>query len=523
MARRSKISDEQSRALVCEIDPSEARYARTDPQRWRQKAKGGTEMRRMLIAIISLHIASNVLAREQAAVTSPRAISLTPCGLEDVAGSASCGTLQVGENPAQEDTRRITLNIAVIPALASTPRRDPIVLLMGGPGEDAVGAGAWFLELFASVRAERDILLLDQRGAGRSSGLQCDMYSPAEDADNLRDVFPIEAVKRCERALRARADLAQYSYRHFAHDLERVRRSLGYDRLNLFAASYGTRAAQAYLKEYGSSVRTVFMGSAVPMDVSTPPEFAKAFQAALEKTFVACAADSQCRATYPNLRAEFQEVVARLDAGVYVPLDDRSKASQVTRGRFIEWLRARTYQTRSASQVPWLIHRAYVGDWAPIVEGILSDARNRVASNTAFSFGLFFSITCNEDVAFIREEDEVPAVRRTYLGVYRVRQQQAACRHWPKASLASDYRELVQSSAPTLFVSGDSDPAAPLWYTARVAKGFTNRAEVILQDKGHTEWNECVARLYDRLVQTASVRDLSASCEREPRVPFKLK
>jgi pimeloyl-ACP methyl ester carboxylesterase len=41
------------------------------------------------------------------------------------------------------------------------------------------------------------------------------------------------------------ADLTQYTYDRFAEDLEHVRRALGYGPLNLFAGSYGTRAAQA--------------------------------------------------------------------------------------------------------------------------------------------------------------------------------------------------------------------------------------------------------------------------------------
>jgi pimeloyl-ACP methyl ester carboxylesterase len=482
------------------------------------------ELRQLLIAAISLLLTTSPVATaadiDAAVPATP--LSLTPCSIEGVSGPVRCGTLQVAENPKQENGRRVGVNIVVIPALRDTSRRDPIVLLMGGPGEEATSAGPWFLELFASVRRERDILLVDQRGAGLSDGLHCDMYSPEEIAANLRDVFPRVAVERCARQLRGRADLAQYSYSHFATDLEQVRRTLGYDRLNLFAASYGTRAAQVYLKEHARSVRTVFMGSVVPMDVPTPPPLAAAFQAALEKTFAACAADSACHAAYPNLPEEFQKVLARLDAGVHVPLPGNDSEAQLTRGRFVEWLRAKTYQSRSATQVPWIIHRAYVADWKPIVEGIVSDARKRIASNTEFSFGLFFSITCNEDVPFIRKQDETSGSRQTFLGDYRVRQQQAACEYWPRASLPSAYRELVQSSAPTLFVSGDSDPASPLWYTERVARGFSNRVEVLLQEKGHTEWTDCVADLYEQLVQSASVRNLDASCEHVPRAPFKL-
>ena len=108
------------------------------------------------------------------------------------------------------------------------------------------------------------------------------------------------------------------------------------------------------------------------------------------------------------------------------------------------------------------------------------------------------------------------------LGDYRLRQQQAACRDWPKVSLPPDYRTPVRSSVPALFVSGDSDSASPLWFTERVAAGFPDRKEVILVGRGHTEWDACVARLYEQFVRSGAARELdTSSCAPLPRPPFK--
>jgi pimeloyl-ACP methyl ester carboxylesterase len=480
-------------------------------------------MYRMLVAVVSLYLAISALAMAEGKGASEHssAISLTPCNVEGVQGAVRCGVLEVPENREQPNGRRIALNIVVVPAMGHEARRDPIVALLGGPGEDAVSAAADYAERFAALRRERDILFVDQRGTGRSGGLQCDMYSPGEDAANLRDFFPIAAVQRCERQLCSRADLTQYSYSHFATDLEHVRRTLGYEQLNLFAGSYGTRAAQVYLRAHPRSVRTAFLGSVVPIDIAIPLPLAKAAQIALDQTLAACAADSACHAAFPNIRDEFREVLSRLDSGVLVQISTSSTAVPLDRGRVAEWLRARLYRAETASLVPWLIHRAYVGDWSPIVDGILSDARKRVSTDPAFSFGVFFSIACNEDVALIREQEVAPASREAFLGDYRVRQQQAACKNWPKVSVPGNYREPVHSSVPTLFVSGDSDPASPLWFTEHIAHGFSNRAEVVLRGQGHTEWNDCVGRLYEQFVQAASVRELNTSCEPMPRPPFK--
>jgi pimeloyl-ACP methyl ester carboxylesterase len=188
------------------------------------------------------------------------------------------------------------------------------------------------------------------------------------------------------------------------------------------------------------------------------------------------------------------------------------------RGRFAEWVRARLYRPSSAAILPWVIHRAYQGDWSPVVEGILSAAQER---DSAASFGLFFSITCNDDIAFLREENIVPEKQETFLGDYRVRQQQAACRDWPKVSMPAGYRTPVRSPVPTMFVSGDSDPATPIWFTTRVAAGFTNRMEIVVGGHGHTEWSDCISRLYEQLVRSGSAENLESSCEPVPRQPFK--
>lgn len=109
------------------------------------------------------------------------------------------------------------------------------------------------------------------------------------------------------------------------------------------------------------------------------------------------------------------------------------------------------------------------------MEGILSSARER---DSGISFGLFFSIACNEDIAFIREEDVVTQTQGTFVGDYRVRQQQAACKEWPKGALAPGYRE---------------------------------------------PWNDCLGQRYERLVRSGKVRGLdSSSCDTAtPRPPFK--
>jgi len=269
---------------------------------------------------------------EALAIKGPAAIELVSCALPGVA-RARCGVFNVPENPDRPAGRQLAIHVAVVPAVEGSALPDPIVPLMGGPGEDAISAAALYSKQFAPVRAHRDLLLVDQRGTGASAALHCDLFSSEQPPAGLRDVFPPAAVAACEGQLAERADLRQYGYLRFSSDLEQIRRALGYGSLNLFAGSYGTRAAVVFIRAYPNSVRTVYLGSVVPIDVAQPLPMARTAQMALESTFAACAADPACRRSFPNLRGEFREVVARLDIGVRVSIPGSIESAVLARGR----------------------------------------------------------------------------------------------------------------------------------------------------------------------------------------------
>ena len=124
-------------------------------------------------------------------------MALASCRFADLTRAARCGALSVPENPDKPGGRRLSISVVVNPARHATALADPIVVL-------------------------------DQRGTGRSGALPCTLYSAGDPGASLRDMFPIAAVKRCAQRLETRADLAQYTFDRFANDLEQVRRSLGY-------------------------------------------------------------------------------------------------------------------------------------------------------------------------------------------------------------------------------------------------------------------------------------------------------
>jgi pimeloyl-ACP methyl ester carboxylesterase len=451
---------------------------------------------------------------------TPASVGTTPCTLPGLASPARCGVLEVPENPESPKGRQLAIHFAIVPALSGKAAPDPIVPLMGGPGEDAISDAADAATQFAALRSTRDILLLDQRGTGQSGTLHCDLYAPDNPAASLMDVFPEKTVEACEKRLQNQADLTRYTYDYFARDLEQVRQALGYGPLNLTAGSYGTRAAQVYMRAYPQSVRTAYLGSVVPIDLPSTLMFARTAQTALEHMIQDCEEDAACHTAYPELRRDVAATFARLDGDrVRVSLPGRPDSATLGRGRVAEWVRSRLYRPPGAATLPKIFQQAASGDWAPIVDGVLSHARE---GDDSLSFGLLFAIACSEDIPFVREQDIPAASEGTFLGTYRLAQQQRACAFWPRTALPPDYRRPLESAIPTLFVTGDRDGDTPLWFTDHVASAFTHRAIVVVRGQGHTGWNDCVARLYQQLVETGAVDSLDTSCPAVPLPPFKL-
>jgi pimeloyl-ACP methyl ester carboxylesterase len=447
-------------------------------------------------------------------------VALQPCSIHGIKRSARCGAIEVPENPDQRGSRKLEIHFMVIPAASGHPRPDPIVPLLGGPGEAAIDAAEMYVDRLAPMLNDRDLLLVDQRGAGRSGALRCHFFSPDDPAQSLQNLFPPAAVEMCAKDLANHADLTQYSYGRFADDLEKVRRALGYGPLNLSAGSYGTRAAQVFVRTYPGSVRSIYLGSVVPIDIALPLPFAKAAQSMLEHTFSACEADAACNSAFPRLVDEFSQVMERLASGrVLVEVPGRAGKVALGHGRVAEWFRSLLYRPSSSAQLPWLIDRASKGNWTPIVKSLLENARD---ADSNLSFGLFLSITCSDDVPYVREEGVEAASRDTFLGDWRLRQQQAACKVWPHTVAPASYREPVHTDVPTMFVSGDSDGGTPLWFTGHAAPGFQNRVEAIMNNRGHTDWEPCIETLYQRFLNQASVLGLEASaCGNLTRPPFK--
>jgi pimeloyl-ACP methyl ester carboxylesterase len=196
------------------------------------------------------------------------------CPVEtDPAVEVTCGTIAVPTDHDDPDGDTIDLAVAILPA-ADDSEATPIFLLGGGPGEHAVvpllemlAPDAPFLELAAS----RDVVVIDQRGAGASMpALECpefqeELAEVTETAEIGR--ASIEAITVCRERLDGEGvDLSAFDTAAGVADLEAVRRALGYETVSLFGTSYGARLALQATREYPDTIESAALSSPIPAE-----------------------------------------------------------------------------------------------------------------------------------------------------------------------------------------------------------------------------------------------------------------
>jgi pimeloyl-ACP methyl ester carboxylesterase len=453
----------------------------------------------------------------EAAAPVKRLARLAPCRLEGIEEELRCGTYQVWEDREARRGRKIALNVVVLPALGPHPTPDAIVVLGGGPGEAATEAGRSLVD-DKELRRHRDILLVDQRGTGKSNPLDCDLYGPDshdKGADRrllAGELFPPAAVRRCRDRLERVADLKLYTTALGMDDVDEVRAWLGYPQVDLFGSSFGTRAAQVFLRRHPAVVRSVVLDGVVPVDETLPLHTAYAGKRAVDLLFAECAADRACHAAFPNLAAELQAVMDRVDRGVKVRLPDPKSGDEFevtpSRGLIAEGIRFLTYDT-GARRLPLAVHLAYEGDMAQLTTIAID---RRAIIDRILAMGMAFSVTCAEDLPYIDAAAAAQANAGTLLGNYRIREQQQVCADWPRGSIPADAHQLVRSAVPALLFSGERDPVTPPEFGRRVASQLTNSLHVVFSHSGHGAEGPCARGLIDRFLERASVQGLDVSC-----------
>jgi pimeloyl-ACP methyl ester carboxylesterase len=449
----------------------------------------------------------------------PASVPLASCRLPGLETAAWCGSVRRPLDPQTPGGRTIEVHFAVLPALARVRRPDAVVFFAGGPGQSAIDLAGPVAAMLGRLNNRRDIVLVDQRGTGRSAPLMCPTDTPAaawrplaEGVDIARRAAEAAACREALQRL-PHGDLRHYTTAVAMDDVRAVLDALGIDRANLVGASYGTRAALEFARRFPDRVRRSVLDGVAPPDMALPESGAPDTQAALDALFAACEAETDgCARRHPRLRERFRAFAASLPRTFEVahPLSGVVEPLTLTRDGLIALVRAPLYAPALAAGLPAALDAAIAGRPGSLAALASSLGGSRAAR---LATGMHLSVVCSEDlppagaVAAPAPAASAPDVGRSFADAYA-----ASCAGWPRGDVPPDFRRLSPTRSATWLLSGGLDPVTPPRHGARVAAalGPLARHEVV-PNAGHgTLALACVRDAVVRFVEAPGDADALA-------------
>jgi pimeloyl-ACP methyl ester carboxylesterase len=358
------------------------------------------------------------------------------------------------------------------------------------------------------VLDQRDLIIFDQRGVGYSR--------PRLDCFERQEVTPlllrgrlssqesqqtiIESFRRCrERLIAEGIDLSAYHSAASAADVNDLRLVLGYEKLNLYAISYGTRLAFTLIRDYPDAVRSAVLDSAYPLQVNLYTSLAPNADRAFNLFFAHCAVDPTCNASYPDLRNVFYALVDQLNAQpVWVSLlaDGGEQTVLLDGGLLIDVLFVGMYNPAVTASMPQMIYE--------IREGEYSILRERLALyfDAAGALGMQMAVQCAEEIRFDTKEEAYAAaqdVQPQIAAFYPASVQPLfeVCREWATGPIDPRENLPVTTSLPILILAGEQDPITPPDWGRMVAADLSNAYFHEFPGNGHwvTRSSSCAMRM----------------------------
>jgi pimeloyl-ACP methyl ester carboxylesterase len=489
---RAKRAASAATPLVCAPDTRPKRARRRAP-RWRIPSPAVAAGSVLLLGALALQGHAN--DQSTLPVFEEKTCDL-PDVTADIRPRLRCGTVRVPRDHARPDAGSFSLAVVVIRSEQQPSLPDPVVYISGGPG--------YPLTIYAAHQARvpyaprRDLILIDQRGTGRSQPSLCPDRDRRLLEGNLaiaaNDIADVLAERRAaymacrDDAIRRSIDLANFGTAVTAEDFEWVRQALGIARWNVYGESYGTAVAMTLTAMHPDAVRSVVLDSIYPPDPAPP--WSTVVSDARDAFFAHCAADEACAEAFPNLAGTYQETLNQLDRNpliVDVPPQLRHLGDQVrmTASSFEILVSRLLYFPTAYPTLPRIIQSVHDGDARLLGTVIASE----VAAASTMNRATHAAVECRDRRQF---RNPLPAGANVLdrMQLYDI------CRHWSDPGPAP----LVpaRTRVPTLVLAGQFDPVARPSSSRHVAELIGDKAQwVEMPLLGHNvrRFSPCGARI----------------------------
>jgi pimeloyl-ACP methyl ester carboxylesterase len=482
-----------------------------------------------MLSLAAAATAATALAASDVAPPAAQAASAeSPCRVAGVAVELRCGRVRRALDPSRPHGPTIDVHYAIAPAIARRSSPDPVFLLAGGPGQSAIDLAAGALPLLSRLNNRRDVVFVDQRGTGRSAPLRCDEPQRDTLAAVATTAAQLQRLRVCLDRLAATPPLGSADDLRFfttalaAGDIDAVRERVGAERINLVGASYGTRVALEYGRQFPDRVRRRVLDGVVPPDMALPESAGIDTQAAFDMMLQACESSARCANRFPRLKQDWQELLANLPREVSLddPQTGEPQRFTLDRDRMLGAVRGPLYVPSLAAGLPQALTDAARGRFAGLfgLGSVLSDRRGG-----GIATGMHFSVICSEDAPRMGSgaSNNAGDFAEQGAALYRM-----ACGFWPRGAVPVEFYSVPPSRGAVLLLSGGLDPATPPRHAQRVAAALGPMARsVVVAQAGHGLLGTgCVRDVIQRFISAdaeAAAVAVDARClDALPRPPF---
>lgn len=351
---------------------------------------------------------------------------------------------------------------------------------------------------------------MDQRGTGRSSPLACLENIELDPYILIPENLTTTEIQQCLDALPS--DLSHYTSENAIRDFDAVRAALGHEKVHIYGGSYGTRAALVYMRLFPESLQTVTLDSVGPVEVPIGL-FGQSASRSFDLLLKHCKEDAACNNAFPNLRGDFDAVVAALKESpieVTIPHPTLGTPTRfvISKSRLISTVRLQLYSTRGRYMVPLIISQAAQGNYLPLA-GLVAQS----VEGLGMYVGLTFNIVCSEDLPRVTEQMKTTDADNTFGQDDSHSAFNVACSVWPKYQVDEAFYEPVTANIPTLILSGNLDPVTPPSNGDFPAKTLPNNKHIVLEHASHTvAMSTCASDLVAQFVKEQDPKALDESC-----------
>ena len=404
------------------------------------------------------------------------------CRFPTTARSVECGYLTVPEDRSNPDGPTVSLHVAVFRSTSPEPEPDPVIYLMGGGGGNALGAADYYLATVGNrIRESRDFIMYNQRGTHYNQPfLTCPgeaAFQRALDAQEISreqaDAQELAFVLDCrDKLLDQGVNLAMYNSVTNAADARDLQIALGYDQVNYYGTSYGTRLALTLMRYHPEGIRSVILDSVFPPQVAYPSEVITSMVDSVNRLLEACSLDASCSSQYPDLGETFYRTIDKLEAdpaSISIAGQDVVVDDQV----FLDAIYMALHSASALPDLPRAIDAASRGRFGPLkgaIEGLFHYSEN-VAT------GVYYSSLCRDEVLFDSNEHALEVVARyppQWADYFDLSSFFTTCEAWGAGEADPVENEPVVSEIPALVFAGYFDPITTPEWCRRAAETLGN-------------------------------------------------